>query len=285
MTFKAACVQLRSTRSIDDNIETASTLITKAAQDGAAYVQTPEMTHLVETGSQNVKAKIALEQADRGVAAFSDLARSLRIWLHIGSLAIDRGDGKVANRAFLFAPDGGLAGTYDKIHMFDVDLDHGESWRESNTYEPGVTSPVFETDMANIGMAICYDLRFPALFRRQAHAGAHVLTAPACFTKQTGRAHWHTLLRARAIENHAFVVAAAQGGRHEDGRETFGHSLIVDPWGAILAEADGDDPCVIMAEIDLAALDTARTRIPVLTHEREFDTAFGQLTRNKTVTL
>src|SRR5690606_14182235 len=157
-----------------------------------------------------------------------------------GSTAIARSDGKVANRGFVFAPDGTLRATYDKIHMFDVDLDNGESWRESATYQPGNASTVVDLPFARLGLAVCYDLRFPQLFRAQAMAGAEVLTVPAAFTRQTGEAHWHVLQRARAIENGAIVIAAAQGGKHEDGRETYGHSLIVDPWGRVLAEADHD---------------------------------------------
>ena len=271
--FKAACIQLRSTRSVGENIETASQLIRQAAKDGASYIQTPEMTHLVETGRASLMEKIVEEHQDQGVKAFGALAKELGITLHIGSLAILRGDGKVANRAFIFGPDGGLIVTYDKIHMFDVDLDNGERWRESNTYEPGITSPVVETPDAKIGVAICYDVRFPEVFRRQALAGADILTAPACFTRQTGQAHWHVLMRSRAIENASFMISAAQGGVHEDGRKTFGHSIIVDPWGNVLADSENDEPGFISAKIDLQDVVKARKRIPVLTHGREFDTS------------
>ncbi|MEP3630245.1 MAG: carbon-nitrogen hydrolase family protein [Hyphomicrobiales bacterium] len=271
--FKAACIQLRSTRSVGENIETASELIRAAAADGATYIQTPEMTHLVETGRAPLMEKIVEEPQDEGVKAFGALAKELGITLHIGSLAILRADGKVANRAFVFGPDGGLVTTYDKIHMFDVDLDNGERWRESNTYEPGVSSPVVETPDAKIGVAICYDVRFPEVFRRQALAGADILTAPACFTRQTGQAHWHVLMRSRAIENASFMISAAQGGTHEDGRKTFGHSIIVDPWGTVLADSENDEPGFIIAKIDLQDVVKARKRIPVLTHGREFDTS------------
>lgn len=271
--FKAACIQLRSTRLVGENIETASQLIRAAAEDGARYIQTPEMTHLVETGRASLMDKIVEEPQDQGVKAFSALAKELGITLHIGSLAILRGDGKVANRAFIFGPDGGLLTTYDKIHMFDVDLDNGERWRESNTYEPGISSPVVETVDAKVGVAICYDVRFPEVFRRQALAGAEILTAPACFTRQTGQAHWHVLMRARAIENASFMISAAQGGSHEDGRTTFGHSIIVDPWGNVLADSENDEPGFISAKIDLQDVVKARKRIPVLTHGREFDTS------------
>lgn len=272
-SFKAACVQLRSGRTISDNIETTSALIREAAAAGARYVQTPEMTHLVETSRTSLKEKISLTENDAAVLAFSSLAEELKIHLHVGSLAIARADGKVANRAFFFSPEGETLATYDKIHMFDVDLENGESWRESNTYEPGLESPVVKTDFASFGLAICYDLRFPALFREQALAGANILTAPACFTQQTGRAHWHVLLRSRAIENGSYMIAAAQGGLHEDGRTTFGHSLIVDPWGEIIAESFGDEPGFITADIDLEKIEKVRGRIPVLKHVRTFDTS------------
>ena len=271
--FKAACIQLRSTRCVAENIETTSQLIRQAAGEGARYIQTPEMTHLVETGRASLMEKIVEEPQDLGVKAFGVLAKELGITLHIGSLAILRSDGKVANRAFIFGPDGELITTYDKIHMFDVDLDNGESWRESNTYEPGVSSPVVETGDAKIGVAICYDVRFPEVFRRQALAGADILTAPACFTRQTGQAHWHVLMRSRAIENGSFMISAAQGGTHEDGRKTFGHSIIVDPWGNVLADSENDEPGFIIAKIDLQDVVKARKRIPVLTHGREFDTS------------
>jgi len=179
----------------------------------------------------------------------------------------------VANRAFLFSPQGRLVATYDKIHMFDVDLDNGESWRESATYEPGTKAVVAALPFGRLGLAVCYDLRFPQLFNAEALAGADILTVPAAFTRQTGEAHWHALLRARAIENGAFVIAAAQGGRHEDGRETFGHSMIVDPWGRIVAEADHDSPGVVLADIDLGQVAAARSKIPNLSNARAFEVA------------
>lgn len=256
-----------------ENIDLASQLIRAAAKDGATYIQTPEMTHLVVSGRASLMEKIVEEPQDQGVKAFGALASELGITLHIGSLAILRGDGKVANRAFVFGADGGLITTYDKIHMFDVDLDNGERWRESNTYEPGLNSPVVETPDAKIGVAICYDVRFPEVFRRQALAGADILTAPACFTRQTGQAHWHVLMRARAIENASFMISAAQGGTHEDGRKTFGHSIIVDPWGNVLADSENDEPGFVSAKIDLQDVVKARKRIPVLTHGQEFDTS------------
>lgn len=267
---RVACVQLRSGRDPAANLATTEALVREAAARGADYVQTPEMTNILERSREDLFARIAPEADDPTLARLRAVAADLRIHLHVGSLAILRGDGKVANRGYVIAPDGGILGAYDKIHMFDVDLANGESWRESATYTPGDEAVMVDAGGMWVGMAICYDVRFPHLFRAYGHAGAHVLTAPAAFTRQTGEAHWHALQRARAIENGAFVVTAAQGGTHEDGRQTYGHSLIVDPWGAILAEADHAEPGVILADIDLAEAGAARSRIPSLRNERPF---------------
>ncbi|RUT98395.1 carbon-nitrogen hydrolase family protein, partial [Mesorhizobium sp. M7A.T.Ca.TU.009.02.1.1] len=237
---------------------------------GATYIQTPEMTGALIRDRQARAASFTSEDKDIVVATARRLARELGVFLHIGSTAILRADGKLANRALLFGPDGAALATYDKIHMFDVDLDNGESWRESAAYEPGTEAVVTEIEGAKRGFAVCYDLRFPQLFRAEALAGADLLSVPAAFTRQTGEAHWHVLLRARAIENGAYVVAAAQGGLHEDGRETYGHSLIVDPWGRIIAEAAHDAPDVIVAEIDPAQSLAARKKIPNLRNARDF---------------
>ena len=196
-------------------------------------------------------------------------ARETGTVVQVGSLAVRNGD-KVANRAFLIDAQGEIVAAYDKLHLYDVDLPNGESWRESATYTGGACAVVAETALAPIGLGICYDLRFPALFRALAEAGAAILTAPACFTQQTGEAHWHVLQRARAIETGSFMISAAQGGRHEDGRDTFGHSIIVDPWGRVLADAEGNEPGIILAEIDLARVADARQRIPALAHARSF---------------
>lgn len=268
--FKAACVQMRSGRDVRANLDACEALVREAAHSGALYVQTPEMTNVLERGREAQMAAVSLEAQDPFLARMSDVARDLQIWLHLGSLAIKREDGKLANRGFLLAPDGGLAARYDKIHMFDVDLPGGESWRESETYEPGSVSPVVELPFTKVGMAICYDVRQPALFREQAKRGAQVLSAPAAFTRQTGRAHWHVLQRARAIENGAFMISAAQGGTHEDGRETYGHSLIVDPWGRVIAELDHDEPGVLVAEIRLKLAEDARARVPAIANARTF---------------
>jgi predicted amidohydrolase len=271
--FKAAAIQMRSGKEPGRNVADFDALVRAAAGKGATYVQTPEMTGAIIRDKQDRALAFTSEEKDVIVAAARRLSAELGIFLHVGSTGILRSDGKIANRAFLFTPDGSLVARYDKIHMFDVDLDNGESWRESATYEAGREALVADIGTAKLGFAICYDVRFPQLFRAEALAGAEVLSVPAAFTRQTGQAHWHILLRARAIENGAFVVAAAQGGQHEDGRETFGHSLIIDPWGKILAEADHDEPGVIVAEIDTALVQDARRKIPNLRNAREFGVA------------
>ncbi len=268
--FRAAVVQMRSGKEPRRNASDMEVLVREAAAQGATYVQTPEMTGALLRDRDARASAFTTEDKDVIVATASRLAGELGIHLHVGSTAILRTDGKLANRALLFGPDGGLRACYDKIHMFDVDLDNGESWRESSAYEPGVRATVADLPFAKLGFAVCYDLRFPQLFRTEALAGAEVLSVPAAFTRQTGEAHWHVLLRARAIENGAFVVAAAQGGLHEDGRETYGHSLIVDPWGRVLAEVEGDAPAVALAEIDTRLSAEARRKIPNLKNAREF---------------
>jgi predicted amidohydrolase len=271
--FKAAAIQMRSGTDPKRNAAELERLVREAAVEGATYIQTPEMTGAIVRDKDARDALFTTEDRDVIVAAAARLAAELGIYLHIGSTAILRANGKLANRALLFGPDGKAVTAYDKIHMFDVDLDNGESWRESSAYEPGREGVVADLPFAKLGFAICYDLRFPQLFRAEALSGAEVLTVPAAFTRQTGEAHWHVLLRARAIENGAFVVAAAQGGLHEDGRETYGHSLIVDPWGRVLAEAAHDEPAVIVAEIDTALSAAARRKIPNLKNAREFGLA------------
>ena len=273
--LKVAALQMRSGTEVGRNVADFEALVREAAGKGAAYIQSPEMTGALMRDRAALKAAIRPQETDPVVERASALARELGVHLHVGSTAIARPDGKVANRAFLFGPDGRVIATYDKIHMFDVDLDNGESWRESATYESGTSAVVAETAFGRVGLAVCYDLRFPQLFRAEALAGADMITVPAAFTRQTGEAHWHVLLRARAIENGAFVIAAAQGGTHEDGRETYGHSMVVDPWGRIVAEADHDAPGVVLAEIDLAQVAAARGKIPNLKNAREFDVALA----------
>ena len=269
-TFKAAAIQMRSGVEPAANVAALRDLVREAAATGASYVQTPEMTGMVERDRKALFSRLKPEQSDTIVSAARELALARSIFLHIGSTAILLPDGKVANRSFLFAPNGDLVTTYDKIHMFDVDLDKGESWRESSTYTPGEKAVIADLPFGKLGFAICYDLRFPRLFREEAMAGAEILTAPAAFTRQTGEAHWHVLLRSRAIENGAFLISAAQAGLHEDGRETFGHSMIVDPWGRIIAEALTDETQVIAAEIDISEVAAARKKIPNLNNARAF---------------
>lgn len=265
-----ACVQLRSGRDPDANFAATAELVREAAGRGATYVQTPEMTNLLERSREALMEKIAPEGEDRFLKRSQELAAELGIHLHLGSLAIRRADGKVANRAFVIGPDGGILASYDKIHMFDVDLPNGESWRESATYTPGTDAVIADAGGMRVGLGICYDVRFPHLFRAYGQAGVDLITAPAAFTRQTGEAHWHQLQRARAIENGCFLISAAQGGLHEDGRETFGHSIIVDPWGGVVGESAGDRPGVVVCEIDLSAVAAARGRIPSLKNERPF---------------
>ena len=273
--FKAAAIQMRSGKDPERNASDMEKLVRDAAGQGATYIQTPEMTGAMVRDKDARRAIFTSEEKDVTVATARRLASELGVFLHVGSTGILRADGKIANRALLISPRGETIATYDKIHMFDVDLDNGESWRESAAYEPGAQAVVADLDGAKLGFAVCYDLRFPQLFRAEALAGAEILTAPAAFTRQTGEAHWHVLLRARAIENGAFVIAAAQGGVHEDGRETYGHSLIIDPWGRILAEAAHDEPGVIVAEIDPAQSLAARAKIPNLKNAREFTVHAG----------
>ncbi|WP_436639499.1 carbon-nitrogen hydrolase family protein [Microbaculum sp. FT89] len=267
--FTAACVQMQGTRSVDRNIEAAVALIREAAKRGVDYVQTPEQTGIMELQRAKLFESITDEENDKALAVFRKLAAELGIWLHVGSLAIRVSETQGANRAFVIDPQGVIAARYDKIHMFDVDLPNGETYRESATYRSGTAAVVADLPWARLGLSICYDIRFPYLYRALAKAGATVLSAPAAFTKVTGEAHWHLLQRARAVENGAFLISAAQGGMHENGRATYGHSLIVAPWGEVLAEA-GTEPEVIVAEIDLAKVEEARGRVPSLTHDRTF---------------
>jgi deaminated glutathione amidase len=265
--FRAALVQLRSGREVAPNVTTATAFIREAAARGAHYIQTPENTALLEFDTDRVFERIGPEEENAVIAAFSNLAQELQVWLHIGSIAIRLGVRKAANRSFVFAPDGAVAARYDKIHMFDVDLPGGESYRESNTYVAGGEAVNVRLPWGFLGLSICYDLRFAEQYKALALAGASFLAVPAAFTEQTGRAHWHVLLRARAIETGCFVLAAGQGGVHETGRSTYGHSLIISPWGDVLAEA-GKEPGVIWADIDPAEVKSARDRIPALTHIR-----------------
>lgn len=266
--FIAACLQMRSTRDPKVNRDTVVALAREAAERGADYLQTPEMTNIVDRDRETFRENVTDETADIVLAALRETAREKKVVIHIGSLAVNDGD-RFANRAFLIGADGEIIARYTKIHLFDVDLPNGESWRESSSYNSGDKAILAPTPWGTLGVTICYDIRFPYLYRSLATDGASILSAPACFTRQTGEAHWQILQRARAIENGAFMVSAAQGGRHEDGRETYGHSIIVDPWGRVLAEG-GIEPGVIMAEIDTDLVAAVRQRIPSLKHTRPF---------------
>jgi predicted amidohydrolase len=267
--FKAACIQMRSSDDVAENIRAATDLIRDAAGQGARFIATPENTNIM---AENNRAKLAAtfdEPHDPSLPVFAALARDLQVWLLIGSLHIKVSDDKTANRSFLFAPDGGIAARYSKIHLFDAAVGSGETYRESNTVAGGDQAVIADTALGKIGLTICYDMRFPELYRRLAQNGAFLFTVPSAFTVPTGEAHWHVLLRARAIENGAFVIAPAQGGKHANGRSTYGHSLIVAPWGEVLAEA-GTDPGVICADIDPLLAQQAREKVPSLQHGRSF---------------
>jgi predicted amidohydrolase len=268
-TFTVGLVQMRSGLAPAANLEAAVRLIGEAKAAGADYVQTPEMTNIMDIRRERLFAALAPEENDISLASLRDVARKLGIWLHIGSLAIKVSPDRAANRSFLINPAGEIISRYDKIHMFDVDLPGGESYRESSNFRAGESAVAPDLPWGRLGLTICYDLRFPALYRALAEAGASFIAIPAAFTQQTGEAHWHVLIRARAIENGCFVFAAAQGGLHENGRATFGHSLIVDPWGRILAEG-GTEPGIVIAKVDPAEVAAARARIPSLQHGRRF---------------
>jgi deaminated glutathione amidase len=268
--FRVALIQMRSTITPQVNVDAAAKLIGEAKTGGADYVLTPEMTNIYESSRERLFTQIVPEETDAALATFRELARALGIYVHVGSLAIRTSPDKAANRSFLIDRRGDIVARYDKIHMFDVDLKGGESYRESRSYRPGELAVVSDLPWGRLGLTICYDLRFPALYRALAEAGAMYLAIPSAFTQQTGEAHWHVLMRARAIENGSFVFAAAQGGTHENGRKTYGHSLVVDPWGRVIAEG-GIEPGVIFADIDPAEASTARSRIPSLQHGRRFE--------------
>jgi deaminated glutathione amidase len=269
MTFKAGLIQLRSSREMPANLIEASKLIRQTASQGATFISTPEMTNIFEPDRERLKAVVMAEADDSSVHGFSELAAKLKIWLHLGSLALKGEDGKLVNRTLLVNPKGEIVARYDKIHLFDVDLPNGDKYRESETFTGGSTAVKVDLPFCKLGLSICYDVRQPALYHALAKAGADVLVVPAAFTVPTGKAHWHVLLRARAIETGSYVIAAAQGGTHDSGRETWGHSKVVDPWGKVIAEA-GVDPEYLLFEIDPAQSAAARARIPALDHARAF---------------
>ena len=269
LTFTAAMVQMRTSLLPEPSLEQGIKLIRQAAADGADYVLTPEVSNMMQLNRKALFEHLAAEEDDVSLKAYRALAAELKIHLHIGSLALRASPERAVNRSFLIGPDGLIIASYDKIHMFDIDLPGGESYRESANYQPGETAVISDLPWGRIGLTICYDVRFPALYRALAESGAAFLTVPSAFTRKTGEAHWHTLLRARAIENGCFVFAAAQAGLHENKRETYGHSLIIAPWGEVLAEG-GVEPGVFMARIDPSLVETARKTVPSLQHGRRF---------------
>ena len=268
--MKLAAIQMRSGVDITANIETAESLIRAAATEGASFIATPEMTHIVQRSPKRLFESITDETHDLGAKHFSTLANELNIDLLIGSLAIKTGEKRAANRSFLFNKSGQITARYDKIHLFDVTVSREETWKESNVYDRGDKAVMADIDVAKLGLSICYDLRFPSLYRHYGQSGADIIAVPAAFTRPTGQAHWESLLRARAIETGSFVIAPAQGGTHEDGRRTYGHSLIIGPWGDIRAKLDHDEPGYICADIDLEDVQEARRKIPAWNHNPDF---------------
>jgi predicted amidohydrolase len=274
--FTVSCIQFTSARDYEPNIRVVSDLVRRARDGGADFVMTPENTGLTEPVGKLRREKARDEANHPVLAALREVARETGVWLLIGSLAVDlsrepgtAAEHRLANRSYLVDPGGAVVARYDKIHMFDVDLAGGESYRESNAFRPGGRAVLAETPWGVLGMTVCYDLRFPHLYRALAQAGADFLAIPSAFTVPTGKAHWHVLLRARAIENGCFVFAPAQWGEHAEGRRTYGHSLIVDPWGGVLADA-GEGVGIVSARIEMAAIAKARRMVPSLQHDRPF---------------
>jgi predicted amidohydrolase len=268
--MKVALIQTRTPATHQAALAHVLPMIREAAAAGAAFIATPEGTNVLQKDRAVLLPMLKTLDEDIVVAGLRAEAKALGIWILIGSALVEREDGKAANRSVLISPAGEIAATYDKLHMFDVDLPTGESSRESATYEPGGQAVTAQAGELKLGVTICYDLRFPALYRALALAGAEVMTIPAAFTRPTGAAHWEVLMRARAIETGSFVLAPAQGGRHEDGRGTYGHSMVVAPWGEVLAHLDHDEPGILVADLDLTAAAKARAAIPALANARAF---------------
>ena len=269
--MKVAVVQTRTPATPQAALDHVLPLVREAASGGAELIATPEGVNVLQKDKAKLLPLLRPLEEDLVVQALRAAARDLGVHVLVGSALVRRADGKAANRQALITPAGEIAATYDKLHMFDVDLPNGESVRESATYEPGDRAVVAEAGGVRLGLTICYDVRFPALHRALALAGAEILTVPAAFTRPTGEAHWEVLLRARAIETGAFVVAPAQGGFHEDGRGTWGRSMVVGPWGELIAQLDRDEPGVLIADLDLAAVGKARQAIPALKNARPFE--------------
>ena len=270
-TFTAACVQINASNDLDKNLASLGTMIREARDLGADFITTPECATMIEVGRKNIRAKSFVENEHPALAAFQDWAKETGAWLLAGSLSVLLEDEeRLANRQFLIGPTGKVTAKYDKIHMFDVELPNGKSLRESNNYRPGSQAVLAPLPWCQLGLSICYDLRFPHLYRDLAKSGAEVLVIPSAFMQITGEAHWHVLMRARAIETGCFIIAAAQCGEHVAGRLSYGHSVIIAPWGEVLSDA-GTEVGVSMAEIDLSAVTKARGHIPALEHDRDYD--------------
>jgi len=269
-TLRAALIQTRTPASQGAALAEIEPLIRRAAGQGAQLIVTPEGSNLLQRDRALMLQAIQPLATDPFVQGVRALAEELKVWILIGSALVAHGGDKAANRAVLIDADGRIVATYDKLHMFDVDLPNGDRYRESSLYEPGTEARLVDTPWGKLGLTICYDMRFPQLYRALAKAGAEIIAVPAAFTRPTGEAHWEVLLRARAIENGVFILAAAQGGHHEDGRGTWGHSVAIDPWGRILAQADGDEPGVVIADLALEDVESTRQAIPSLKNERPF---------------
>ena len=267
--FKAACLQVNAGNDLQQNVQTALDLIEHAVAAGANLVLMPENVTMMEWGRRAITEKAQPDETHEGLAAFREAAKSHTIWLHCGSLAISLPDGRVANRTYVLDPSGQIAAQYDKIHMFDVDLGPGNRYAESSTFAPGDKAVTVALPWGCLGLTICYDLRFPHLYRTLAQRGAHFITVPSAFTQVTGEAHWHVLLRARAIETGSYIFAPAQTGVHPGDRATFGHALIIDPWGKILADG-GVEPGFIVADIEPENVARIREKMPSLSHDRPF---------------
>lgn len=268
-TLRVGLVTMCASRDVEENVRDATALVRQAAAQGAQYVQTPEFTTLMEMQSAKLFAATKSEAETPAVSQFAALARELQITLHVGSMGVLIKPGRIANRSYLFSPAGEIVARYDKIHMFDAALGGGENFRESKNFEPGGQAVIAEMPWGSIGLTVCYDLRFPGLYRALAKGGAQILAVPSAFARQTGEAHWHPLLKARAIECGAWVLAAAQAGRHACGRDTFGHAIVINPWGEVVAEADVH-PSVIVHDVQLGAVAAVRQRLPSLEHDRPF---------------
>ena len=268
-----ALIQTRTPATQAEALVHIEPLIRRAAAEGAKFILTPEGSNLLEQRKDRRGLAIVSERQDAVVVGLRHLAAELGVWLLIGSAIVKSehsGDDRAANRSLLIDANGGIVARYDKLHVFDVDLPNGETYRESSTIRPGDGATVADTPWGRLGLTVCYDIRFPHLFRQLAKAGACMISVPAAFTVPTGEAHWETLLRARAIETGAFVLAPAQGGTHEDGRKTWGRSTVVGPWGEVIAKLDHDEPGVLHAKLDFAAVEKARSSVPALRHDREF---------------